>query len=191
MKKFVDISSWQVYMDWNRLAEEFDGVILKLGQGHHLDDMFISHVNNAVAHNMPYGVYYYSTARNESEAVEEAEQTDAWLKEYLRGENPEYGIWADVEDRVIPLYNVTNIAMAYINTLWAKGYNYVGLYSSWNWLENYFDHNVIKDVAIWSAQYSYHENSLKVDHPDWHIKLWQFTEYYSDELPYDASWYYD
>ena len=56
MKKFCDLSAWNVYMDWQRLSEEFDGVILKIGQGYHLDDMFISHVNNAVKYNMPYGL---------------------------------------------------------------------------------------------------------------------------------------
>ena len=190
MKKFVDVSGWQVYMDWDKLSEEFDGVIIKIGQGHRLDDMFISHVNNAVKYNMPYGIYYYSTASNEQEAIEEAEQVDAWLKEYLRGENPQYGIWYDVEDRKIPTCNVTNITMAFINHLWGKGYNYVGVYSSYNWFTNYFDHDVIKDVAIWQAQYNI-QNDLKLEHPDWHIKLWQYSDCYSDEFPYDANIYYE
>lgn len=190
MKKFVDVSGWQVYMDWDKLSEEFDGVIIKIGQGHRLDDMFISHVNNAVAHNMLYGVYYYSTASNEQEAIEEAEQVDAWLKEYLRGENPQYGIWFDCEDGRIPTWNVTNITMAFINHLWGRGYTYVGVYSSWNWFENYFEHDTIRNVGIWVSQY-YRENSLKLDHPDWNIKFWQWTEYYSDEFPYDANIVYD
>lgn len=190
MKKFVDISSWQEDVNWKRLSEEFNGVILKIGQGHHLDDMFISHVNNAVAYNMPYGVYYYSKAWSESKAIEEARQVDAWLKEYLRGENPQYGIWYDVEDSIIPTENVTDITMTFINHLWGKGYNYVGVYSSWNWFEHYFDHHIIRNIGLWVSQY-YRENSLKLDHPNWNIKAWQFTSCYSDEFPYDANWFYE
>ena len=190
MKKFVDLSAYQEDVDWQRLSEEFDGVILKIGEGSHLDDMFIEHVNNAVKYNMPYGVYYYSNAWSESKAIIEARQVDAWLKEYLRGENPEYGIWYDVESSMIDIDNVTDITMAFINHLWGRGYTYVGVYSSWNWFENYFEHDTIRNVGIWVSQY-YRENSLKLDHPDWNIKLWQWTEYYSDEFPYDANIVYD
>ena len=190
MKKFIDLSAWNENIDWQRVSEEFDGVILKIGQGHHLDDMFISHVNNAVAHNMSYGVYYYSIAWSESKAIEEARQVDAWLKEYLRGENPEYGIWMDAEDSLMDLDNITDICMAFINHLWGKGYTYVGIYSSYNWFENYFDHDVIRNIGIWQAQY-FRENTLKIEHPDWNIKMWQCRDCYSDEFPYDYNIVYD
>lgn len=57
--KVVDISAWQENLNWQALKRaNIKGVIIKIGEYHHLDDMFITHVNNAVAYNLPYGIYY-------------------------------------------------------------------------------------------------------------------------------------
>ena len=77
--KVVDLSAWQEDVDWDALSKEFDGVILKIGQGTNMDSMFVEHVNNAVAHNMPYGIYYYNKAQSVEEAQAEAQQVDEWV----------------------------------------------------------------------------------------------------------------
>lgn len=192
--KICDISAWQPScdIDWNRFSKEFDGVILKIGQGGHLDDEFIDHVNNAVAHGMKYGVYYYNTATDSAKAIQEAKYVDYWIKTYLNGVNPELGIWADVEDDVMLKGNTTEIALTFINYLWGLGYNYVGLYSSYNWLANgYLDKNLIlsSGVGIWVANYS-SKNYLAEEHPEYIIAGWQYTDHYSEEFPYDASIFY-
>lgn len=59
----VDISAWQEKLNWQKLkANNIQGVIIKIGEYTHLDEMFISHVNNAVTYNLPYGIYYYAHA---------------------------------------------------------------------------------------------------------------------------------
>lgn len=50
----VDISAWQEKLNWQKLkANNIQGVIIKIGEYTHLDEMFISHVNNAVTYNLP------------------------------------------------------------------------------------------------------------------------------------------
>lgn len=177
--KVVDISAWQTHIDWQALKDYgIGGVIIKLGEGGSLDDMFFEHAKNAVIHGLPYGVYYYGHASNVDEARREAYQVDNWIKTYIRGENPALGVWYDAEDKSM-LKGSSNVVYPianFIHTLRMAGYNYVGLYSSYNWLTNVIDLAPLpKDVPIWVAQY-YHTNNFKQEHPDRICKIWQYTD---------------
>lgn len=155
-----------------------EGVILKIGEHYKLDEKFIEHVNNAVAYGLPYGVYYYSHASFIHEAVAEANWVDKQIKTYLNGKNPELGIWYDAEDKdMLEGYlNVVYPIANFISTLLEKGYNYVGLYSSYNWLTNIIDLKALPDyVPIWVAQY-YHQNSFAIENPHRICRLWQYTD---------------
>ena len=139
--------------------------------------LFITHVNNAVAYNLPYGIYYYAHAATIDEAINEANWVDVQIKTYLNGQNPPLGIWYDAEDTSILKYNINVAYMIgnFINRLNELNYNYVGLYSSYNWLINIIDLNLLADyVPIWTAQY-YHENSFKLEYPNRICKIWQYT----------------
>lgn len=191
----IDISAWQEQINWNALpSQNIQGVIIKIGEKTHLDDMFISHVNNAVAHNLPYGIYYYTHATSIEESIHEAHFVDQQIQTYLNGKNPPLGIWYDVEDQTIqqaplnPAYMIGN----FIHTLNTLGYNYVGLYSSYNWLTNIIDlHLLANYIPIWIAQY-HHENTFQKEHPDRHCKIWQFTDKYPlDNVFVDCNIYYN
>ena len=194
--KVIDISAWQEDVDWQAVKDAgIEGVIIKLGERDHLDDMFIEHVNNAVKYGLRYGVYYFSHAYDIPSALDEAKQVDAWLKEYLRGENPELVIWFDAEAAGMLSGDVTATCSAFITHLNAVGYNYVGIYASWNWLSKDGAHHIDMDaladyVPYWVAQYARH-NDLTEEYPDKYIRMWQYTDHYSDDLPYDCSIYYE
>lgn len=178
--KVVDISAWQEYIDWQALKNHgVEGVILKLGENYRLDSMFITHVNNAVKYGLQYGVYYYAHAATIDEAIEEANWVDKQIKTYLNGKNPALGIWYDAEDNSM-LNGNNNVAYVignFINRLNEIGYNYVGLYSSYNWLTNVIDLNLLADyIPIWTAQYGYHENSFAIENPNRICKIWQYTD---------------
>lgn len=180
MMKVIDISAWQEWIDWQTIKDAgIEGVILKIGEHYKLDEKFIEHVNNAVAYGLRYGVYYYSHATFIHEAVEEANWVDKQIKTYLNGKNPELGIWYDAEDNSM-LKSSNNIAYIignFINRLNEIGYNYVGLYSSYNWLTNVIDLNLLADyIPIWTAQYGYHENSFAIENPNRICRLWQYTD---------------
>lgn len=192
--KLIDISAWQENVDWNAVVNEgIEGVIIKLGESGRLDEMFIDHVNNAVANGLKYGIYFYSNAQSANEAREEAAWVDEQIRTYLDGKTPELGIWYDAEDKKMLSGDVTAVCSAFVNYLNAQGgYNYVGIYSSYNWLANrIIDTDQLADyVPYWVAQYNY-RNDLILEKPNLNIKIWQYTDHYSDDLPYDANIYYE
>ena len=72
--------------------------------------------------------------------------------------------------------NVVYPIANFISTLLDKGYNYVGLYSSYNWLTNIIDLKALPDyVPIWVAQY-YPENSFAIENPNRICRMWQYTD---------------
>ena len=193
--KVVDISAWQENLNWQALKRaDIKGVIIKIGEYHHLDDMFITHVNNAVAYNLPYGIYYYAHAATIDEAINEANWVDMQIKTYLNGQNPPLGIWYDAEDKSMLKYNINVAYMIgnFINRLNELNYNYVGLYSSYSWLINIIDLNLLADyVPIWTAQY-YHENSFKLEYPHRICKIWQYTNCKQiNDICLDCNIYYE
>jgi len=190
--KVIDVSAWQENVDWEAVkAAGIEGVVIKLGESDRIDDRFVQHVNDAVAYGFQYGVYYYARAATPETAREEAAQVAAWLKEYLRGENPALGIWYDAEDGVMLSGDVTAVCSAFVSALNAIGYVYVGIYSSYNWLANgvIATDQLAAYVPYWVAQYDA-ENSFQKEHPDKIVRMWQFTDRFSEELPYDCSVYY-
>ena len=192
--KVFDISSWQENVDWDAVvAEGIEGVILKIGERSTLDEMFIDHVNAAVAHGMKYGIYYYAHACTHDEAVREAEQVNEWLQEYLAGVTPELGIWYDAESDRMTSGDVTDTCAAFLNRMTDFGYTYIGIYASWNWLSAEGAHLIDIDslpsyVPYWVAQYNSH-NDLADKYPNAAIRIWQYSDHYSDQFPYDADIY--
>lgn len=193
--KVVDISAWQENVNWQGLIDAgIEGVIIKLGERDTLDSMFVEHVNHAVEYGLKYGVYYYAHACTHDEAVREADTVVTWLKEYLRGETPELGIWYDAESTRMTTGDVTEVCMAFLNRLTDYGHQYEGIYAAWNWLSkdgaHYIDVDALPDyVPLWSAQYNSHDD-LNDEYPG-RVRIWQYSDHFSNELPYDADIYYD
>lgn len=188
--KGIDISAWQTNVDWQAVVNaEVEFVIVKLGEAGRLDTMFINHVNNAVAHKMRYGIYVYARALSVKEARAEADWTDRQIRQYLNGKNPELGIWYDMEDSTIANCgaNITAICGNFIDRLNVLGYTYAGIYSSYNWLTNgtIDTAQLAEYVPYWCAQYNYECN---FEHPN--LRIWQYTDRFSDALPYDGNVYY-
>lgn len=194
--KVIDISAWQEWIDWQAVKDAgIEGVILKIGEHYNLDEKFIEHVNNAVAYGLRYGVYYYGHASSINEAITEANWVDKQIKTYLNGQNPPLGIWYDAEDKDMleGSLNVVYPIANFISTLLDKGYNYVGLYSSYNWLTNIIDLSALPDyVPIWSAQYGYSENSFAVENPNRICRIWQYTDCEEiGDMKLDCNIYYE
>lgn len=177
--KVIDISAWQENIDWEAVKSAgIKGVIIKLGEGTNLDDMFFDHINNAVNNGLKYGLYYYGHAKNEAEARREAYTVDQWIKTYIRGENPPLGIWYDAEDKDMlqgdenVVYPIAN----FVHTLREAGYNYVGVYTSYNWLTNVIDLQPLPlDIPIWVAQYNT-RNDFYFENPNRICRMWQYTD---------------
>lgn len=192
--KVIDVSAYQENIDWQAIIDAgIEGVIIKIGERDMLDDMFINHVNSAVEYGLQYGIYYFAHACTPDEAVAEADIVAGWLKCYLRGETPPLGIWYDAEADSMLSGDVTATCMAFLNRLTEHGHQYEGIYASWNWLSkdgaHYIDVDRLPDyVPLWSAQYNSHDD-LSDEYPG-RVRIWQYSDHYSDDLPYDADEYY-
>lgn len=172
--KGIDISAWQENVDWQAVVDfgvEF--VIIKIGESYQLDSMFIDHINSAVAHGLKVGVYYYSHAINDTQAEFEAGWVGAQIQEYLNGNQPEMGIWYDMEDSSIVDFeaDITVLCSTFIERMQSFGYTYVGVYSSYNWLVNGNIDTDQLNVPYWCAQYNY---QCDFEHPS--LKIWQYTD---------------
>ena len=113
---------------------------------------------------------------------------------YLRGETPELGIWYDAESTRMTAGDVTETCMTFLNRLTDYGHQYEGIYASWNWLSkdgaHYIDVDALPDyVPLWVAQYNSHDD-LSGEYPG-RVRIWQYSDHFSDELPYDADEYYE
>lgn len=190
--KGIDISAWQDCIDWEAVkAAGIEFVIIKLGQNNVLDEMFVEHVNNAVAYGLRYGVYVYSRAISNAEAQTEADFVAEQINTLLAGKTPEMGIWFDMEDARIEAEGVyiTGICNAFIDRIKELGHDYVGVYSSYNWFTN---GNVDPDqltqgTPLWVAQYNYECN---LQHPN--LRIWQYTDSMNIAgTNFDANEYYE
>lgn len=152
--KGIDVSTFQDNIDWNSV--DIDFCIIRAGYGRELsqkDDKLEDNYNGAKAHNIPVGVYWYSYATDEIDAVKEA---NACL-EVLKGKQFEYPIFFDVEEQSqfnLGKAKVSAIIRAFCSTLEKAGY-YVGLYMSENPLNNYVEDDILNKYDLWVANYSY------------------------------------
>lgn len=171
--KGIDVSAWQENIDWPAVKEAgIEFCIVKLGEGCRLDSSFVVHINAAVDSNLKVGIYYYARATSEGAAQAEADWVAAQIREYLNGVCPEMGIWYDMEAPQIDDsgVDITALCRAFIDELTAAGFNYVGVYSSYNWLTNKID-TASLDVPYWCAQYN---SQCDFEHPN--LKIWQYTD---------------
>lgn len=167
----IDVSSWQGEIDWNTVKNEgIEFAILRIGFGPtkeeriKIDKYFERNYEEAKKVGMKLGVYFYSYAENENDALEEAN----WIIEKLNGETLDLGIafdweeWSDLKSYNYSIYKLNNVADTFLNEVEKKGYtgyNYGSknyLTNIWNlnnhktWLAHYTDNTSYdKDFSIW------------------------------------------
>lgn len=162
----IDISTWQENVDWAKVkAAGIDFAFIRLGfRGYSsgklvLDDMYHSHMQGALSVGIKVGVYFFTQAVNEREAVEEA----SMCLQYVRGYSLAYPIAIDIEDsgsssgRANGLTNEqrTKICIAFCETIKNSGYRpcvYANKYYFTSLL--YTSQFVSNGYVIWLAHYT-------------------------------------
>ena len=140
----VDVSSYQGDIDWNAVREagaEF--AIVRVGfRGYGtgrlvLDSSFRKNIEGARAAGLQVGVYFFSQAVNEKEAIEEA----SMCVQYVQGYQVDMPIFIDLEDVWDPddgsggrannlsVTQRTSVARAFCDTVRGAGYK-AGIYAS-------------------------------------------------------------
>ena len=177
IKKIIDISSWQGNIDFEKVKDEVDGVIVRLGYGTTLldspvlDSKFYEYINELTRLDLLYGIYFYGYAQNLFASNLEV----GFVNDILSNLNISKDIYI-FYDAEINNYNDVFYSMSiyepvvknFIMVLNGLGYPNVGLYSNYYMLTNgslAFDH----DYPIWVAEYN-----DTCDYEEEYVG-WQFT----------------
>ena len=175
----VDVSAHQGEIDWAAVAaDNIDFTILRIGnRGYSAgaireDTSFEDNYAGAKENGLLVGVYFFSQAVSEEEAVEEAEQVLLWL-DGRKLEGPVVYDWETIEDDEartdsVPGETVTACARTFCDTIRAGGYTPM-LYC--NGMLGYLSYDLtdLQDIGVWYAEYG--------DYPSYAyaMELWQYT----------------
>lgn len=159
----IDVSKYQGDIDWVKVkASGVEYAIIRLGyrtfeEGTvELDPYYLKNVEGATKAGIPVGIYFFSQAVNEEEAIEEAELVLENIKEY----NITYPIIFDSE--VVTTYDArannlsrqkrTDICIAFCEKIKASGYKPM-IYSNTKWMIMGIDLERLNDYDKWFAYY--------------------------------------
>ncbi|MBR5637291.1 MAG: hypothetical protein IKW81_10220 [Pseudobutyrivibrio sp.] len=157
----IDVSKYQGNIDWNQAKSAVSFAIIRCGyrgktDGQlYEDEYFYKNMKNAKAAGVATGVYIFSRAVNEAEAVQEASMAVAMAQ---KAGGCAYPIFIDMEDTArgggLSAAQRTAIANAFIATVQSSGYK-AGLYCSKNWMNDKMSAGSLNGSAyIWIAQYN-------------------------------------
>lgn len=155
----IDVSVWQGNIDFQKVKEagaEF--VMIRIGFGNDnknniiMDSKFQNNIKNAKEVGLKVGLYFYSYAKSEKEAINQAK----WIIKELNGQSLDLPIafdwesWTYFDDYQINFLDINNITKAFMDECIKNGYESM-LYSSLNYLNYVWD---LKDYKIWLAHYT-------------------------------------
>ena len=180
----VDVSFYNNQVDWEALKQQgIDFAIIRLGgrgwgTGQIYDDRQTQwNLIGAREAGLDIGAYFYSTAVNITEAVEDAEASLA----KLNGMKLELPLFIDMETSGdypngrsdnLSAGTRADIAEAFCQTVKAAGYQ-AGIYAGQGFLKYDLDTETVEYLPVWLASYTV-DNLL----PDYYRRydLWQYTD---------------
>lgn len=157
----IDVSKWNGTIDWNAVKNSgVNYVIIRCGyRGSStgalvVDPKFEANIKGATAAGLKVGVYFFSQAINNSEAVEEASMVLELIKNYKIS----YPVFLDVEASggradSISVAARTDVIKTFCQTIQNNGYT-AGVYANKNWLTTKIDTSKLNQYKIWLAQYA-------------------------------------
>lgn len=174
----IDVSTWNGTIDWNKVAKSgVSYAIIRCGfrgttvGGLVEDNKFASNVKNATDAGIKVGIYFFTQAISEAEAVEEA----SMCLSLVEGKKITYPIFIDVESATNGRANGlskdarTAIVKAFCKTIANSGYK-AGVYANKNWFTNYLNTSELTGYSIWLAQYA-----ASPTYTATRYDLWQYT----------------
>lgn len=158
----IDVSKWQGNIDWNAVANAgIDFAIIRAGNrgtstGVLIEDSYFKkNIEGATKAGIKVGVYIYSQAITEAEAVEEASMAISLVSGYKL----QLPIFFDTEKyeggraNGLGVSVRTAIAKAFCETVRNAGYM-PGIYSNYYWLRDNLDMSQLEMYSVWVAHYA-------------------------------------
>lgn len=173
----IDVSKYQSNIDWEQVKTAgVKFVIIRIGyRGYGSgalveDSTYRANIQGAINAGLKVGVYFYSQAINEQEAVEEA----SMVLSLVGGYSLPLGVYYDTESvaggraNAISAAERTACAVAFCETIRNSGYS-AGVYSYASWFYNALNFANISKYNIWIAQY---RDTLSFSYK---YNIWQYT----------------
>lgn len=174
----IDVSKWQKEIDWDKVKNAgVQFAIIRAGYRGSVtgslveDPYFQTNMKGAEASGIPVGVYFFTQATNEVEAVEEASAVLQLVSKY----HLDYPIYIDTEGAGgngradgLDVETRTLVCEAFCRTISNAGYQ-AGVYASRNWFNNNLEVERLEQYQIWLAEYR------SVPLYQRYYQMWQYT----------------
>ncbi len=178
----IDVSKWQGSIDWSKVAESgVEFAIIRVGYRGNttgeivMDPYFERNIKGALANNIKVGVYFYSQAINEEEALVEA----AWVVNVISKYQITYPVVYDCEglgqNRIKDVTKTqrSKNAGAFLDYIRKAGYTPM-MYASKYGYNNNWDLSYITNCKYWLAHYTSGGLSTPSDYAGTY-HMWQYT----------------
>ena len=184
----IDVSVYQGTIDWKRVAEAgIDFAMIRVGYRTMADGIIKADSNakynmqEATKHGIKVGVYFFSTAVSEAEAVEEAN----WVSDYIAKYQITYPVAYDCEgydktsSRQYSMTNTqrTDVALAFMNQIKHNGYSpmFYGAKSEMEHDLKWEMSRISSIYSVWVAQYpSVYDATTECSYGGPYA-MWQYT----------------
>ena len=178
----IDVSEFQDEIDWKKVKEDgVEFVYLRIGRRGattgliYEDSKFAVNYEDAKENGLKLGVYFFSQAKDEKEALEEA----AWVREHLKGKEVDLPVVYDCEEVIledepsrlegVEKEQLTANTIAFLEDMKKSGYD-VMVYTYLYWADTFYDMEQIARYPIWFAQYDTEAPKL-----EWPVSIWQYS----------------
>lgn len=177
-KTGIDVSKWNGEIDWDKVKNAgVEFAIVRVGYrgsvtGSLVKDIcFDANMKGTSASKIPVGIYFFTQATNEVEAVEEASAVLSWIREY----DITYPVFIDTEGAggngradKLDVETRTLVCEAFCRTIENAGYQ-AGIYASRNWYNNNLQTQKLENYYIWLAEYR------SVPLYQGYYRMWQYS----------------
>lgn len=165
----IDVSHHQGTIDWDTVAPNIDFAIIRCGYGEDMlsqdDQQWKTNADACTRLDIPFGVYIYSYALTDAQALSEAEH----VLRLIEGYDLTLPIYYDLEEPQIR-NNCTNEeilshAEIFCNAIENAGYT-PGIYANYNWWTNNLTDSTYDQWSRWIARYA-SETGYSKDYDIW------------------------
>lgn len=174
----IDVSKWQGEIDWDKVKNDgIEFVIIRCGYRGSVtgtlveDPYFEQNIRGATAAGLQVGVYFFTQAVNEVEAVEEASMVVSLIRDY----ELTYPVFIDTEGAggngradSLSVESRTAVCEAFCTTVENAGFE-AGVYASRNWYNKNLETVSLENFVIWLAEYR------SVPIYQGYYQMWQYT----------------
>lgn len=170
----IDISQWQGTIDFSKVKDVVDFVIIRAGYGFIYDSKAKEYAEECKKYNIPIGLYWFSYALSEDEAKKEAQKCLTFAYDY----DIQYPIYFDFEDESAKHYKsilkkecgskeICVFTDAFCKEIEDNNY-FAGIYCNYNFYKNIYTSLYCDRYALWLAT----RNTSKPVN----CGMWQYTD---------------